>query len=107
MYTNADQLTTTKKKQLEQEVVNEKPHFIVICEVKRKYGERWQLHEYQFSDYEVVNHTNMENNCGRGIVILSHSSIKHLIVDIKCPVTFDEACIVEVRLLGKDILALA
>ena len=44
---------------------------------------------------------------GRGIIILAHSSVNHLVIDIHSPVEFDEVAIVEIRLTGKDILALA
>ena len=53
-------------------------------------------------DYKVVNSTNTNNNKGRGIVILAHSSIDHLVADIESPVEFEETCIIEIRLAKKD-----
>ena len=56
------------------------------------------LHEYEFDDYKLVSQTNMDTNKGRGIVILSHNSIKHLVAEVKPPVEFNEACIVEIQI---------
>lgn len=106
LFTNADQLTKIKKQELEDITAREKPHIVAICEIKPKSGEKWQLHEYEISDYKVVNHTNADNEKGRGIVILAHSSINHLVIDVK-PVEFEEACIIEVRLSGRDKLIFA
>ena len=36
MYTNADQLTKKKKRELDELVSTEEPHIIAICEVKPK-----------------------------------------------------------------------
>eukprot|EP00111_Clytia_hemisphaerica_P015044 TCONS_00044288-protein len=58
-------------------------------------------------DYKVVNSTNTDNNKGRGIVILTHSSIDHLVADIESPVEFEETCIIEIRLAKKDKLVFA
>ena len=107
MYTNADQLTPGKKHELELMVNAEKPNLIAICEIKPKVGTRRQLHEYEFDDYKIANQTNADNNNGRGIVILSHTSIQHLVINVKSPTDFNEACIIEVRLSGSDLLVFA
>ena len=49
----------------------------------------------------------MDNDKGRGIILLSHSSICHLIVDVKFTLNFEEASIIEVRLSGNDMLVFA
>ena len=103
MYTNADQFTLGKKHELQTHSQKEKPHIIAICEVKTKAGAQKQLHEYEFGEYTLVNQTNVDSNKGRGIVILAHNSIKHLIVKV-APMEFEEACIIEVRLSGRDLL---
>lgn len=107
MFTNVDQITNDKIHELENIVKRKKPHLVAMCEIKSKFGKKRQLHEYELSDYKVVSHVNTDSERGRGIVILSHSSINHLIVDIECPVTFEETCIIEVRLSGNDMLAFA
>ena len=52
----------------------------------------------------------MDTNFGRGVIILAHSSIQHLVVDVTETVNkvhFNEACIIEVRLTGNDLLVFA
>ena len=106
LYANADQLTPGKIAELYVHKQNEKPHIIAVCEVKTKAGELKHLHEYEHHEYSLVNQTNVDTIGGRGIIILAHNSIKHLIVKIS-PVEFDEACIIEVRLADRDLLAFA
>lgn len=106
MYTNADQLTLSKKHELQTLSQNEKPHIIAICEVKTKVGALKNLHEYEFGEYTQANQTNVNNTKGRGILILAHNSIKHLIVKV-APMEFEEACSIEVRLSAGDLLLFA
>ena len=50
----------------------------------------------------------MDTDAGRGVVILAHSSIQHLIIDVNRSINhinFNEACMVEVRLSGNDLHA--
>ena len=107
LYTNADQLTPSKKDELERIVDREKPHLIALCEVKPKHGELRRPQEYNIPEYKLSNHTNIDKDEGRGVVILSHDSISHLVNEIECTVTFEEACLVEVRLSNNDILIFA
>lgn len=104
MYTNADQLTSEKLGELKMQSRNVKPHLIAICEVKSKVGALREPHEYEFEEYKLVNHENITSKKGRGIIILAHNSIKHLIVGVKSATEFDESCIIEIRLCGRDVL---
>ena len=109
-YCNADILTSDKKKELIQDVEKQQPHIVAICEVKPKHGTLRELHEYEFKDYKVVCHTNMDTNIGRGIIVLAHSSVQHLIVNVTKTTNqfnFIEACIIEIRLTGNDLLVFA
>ncbi|XP_066914556.1 uncharacterized protein [Clytia hemisphaerica] len=106
LYANADQFTSGKLIELQAHVQKKKPHLIAICEVKTKVGQLKHLHEYEFGEYTLVNQTNVDTNKGRGIIILSHNSIKHLIVR-SSTVEFEEACTIEVRLADKDLLVFA
>ena len=105
LFTNTDQLNKSKKHELENLVQREKPHLIALCEVKPKYGDQKQLIEYAINGYKISNHTNIQSSKGRGMVILSHHSIAHLVMDVNCTVDFEEACIVEIRLSGNDLLS--
>ena len=60
LYTNADQLTSGKKHELELMVNAEKPDLIAICEIKSKVGTPRQLHEYEFDEYKIANQTNAD-----------------------------------------------
>ena len=104
MYSNIDQLTTIKKKELEQLMTQTKHHLIALCEVKPKNGQIRLLQEYCLNGYEIVNHTNLDKNKGRGIVILAHESISHLTSEISLKTDFEELSIIEVRLSGKSNL---
>ena len=111
MYNNADIFTSDKKRELIHMAQTHRPHLIAICEVKPKKGALRELHEFEFEDYKLVNQTNVDNKTiGRGIILLAHSSIQHLIVDVSCSINqveFIEACVVEVRLSGSDMLLFA
>ena len=87
-------------------IYKEKPHLIALCEVKPKNGQR-KILEYEINDYKISNRINIKNNHGRGIVILSHSSISPMVMDVECPVNCEEACLVEIRLTGDEKLAFA
>ena len=63
--------------------------------------------EYSVNEYAVSNYININSKKGRRIVILSHNSISHLVADVKCTVEFEEACVVEIHLVGNDTLAFA
>ena len=104
LYTNTDQLTDLKKYELESMVLCKKPRLIALCEVKPKNGEVRHLVEYEMKDYSVCNHTNINNNEGRGIIILAHSSIRNQIVDIQCTSNFEEVFLIKVRLLENNTL---
>ena len=110
LYCNADILTSDKKNELILDTKKQHPHIIAICEVKPKNGALRQLHEYEFDQYKIVSHTNMEGTTGRGVVILAHSSIYHLITDVNQSVNhveFNEACIIEVRMSGNESMVFA
>ena len=106
-YCNADTLTPEKKRQLVLDVEKYHPHLIAICKVKPKHGGLRELHELELEHYKCVSHTNMTTDIGRGITILAHSSIKHLVTDVSQSmnhVNFNEASTVEIRLSGNNLL---
>ena len=110
LYCNADILTSDKKRELILETEKQRPHLIAICEIKPKHGALRELHEFEFDEYKVASHTNAVTDIGRGVIILAHSSIQHLIIDVNHSindVNFNEACIIEVRLSGNDLLVFA
>ena len=49
---------------------------------------------------------NLDNDVGRGIALYSHASIDRSMIQVKSEITFEEACMLEVRLPGGDTLLL-
>ena len=47
--------------------------------------------------------TNIDSTSGRGIVILVHSSISHLVIQVAPVIQFEEACLLEIKLKGSDV----
>ena len=105
MYTNADQLTKKKKQELIEVVTKTRPHIIAICEVKPKNWKNERLiQDYAIQGYSEPHQTNALNRVGRGIIILTHESIKDLVVDVQIASEFQEACMIEIKLKGNDVL---
>ena len=52
----------------------------------------------------TINPFNIETNTGRGIIIYTHDSLEKSTIQIKSELNFEEACLLEIRLRGGDIL---
>ena len=103
MYTNADQLTTSKKSELIESIERIQPQIIAICEVKPKNGsERTEL-DYQIPNYTMYS-TNLLNNTGRGIVIYVIATMVSCISELSSPIDFQEVCLLEIKLKDNDKL---
>ena len=102
MFTNADQMTTTKKNELLQRIEIEKPMIVAISEMKPKIADSTQI------DYNIPNYSlhpvNLANSTGRGIAVFTHSSLDKSIIQVKSKVQYEEACLLEVRLRHGDTL---
>ena len=103
LYTNADQLTALKKIELEILVKTEKPHIVAICEVKPKNGSIRTIQDFSLQDY-TTHHTNVNTRNGRGIVILTHTSISHLVQQIDLGSEYEEVCLIQIKLHGNDVM---
>ena len=106
LYTNADQLTLSKKQELENLLSQNKPHIIAICEVKPKKKTERQLQDYTLDGF-IPYHTNTDSDKGRGIVVLVHHSISHLVLQVQSEIEFEEACLIEIKLKDNDVLMFA
>ena len=84
-------------------IIREQPHLVAICEVKPKNGYLRTLQDYSINGY-TLHYTNIDNDQGRGIVIHTHNSISHLVLQITSPINFEEACVIEIQLSGNDKL---
>ena len=89
---------------MKQHVSHEKPHIIAICEVKPKHGHERLAQEFAVDGFEQ-HPTNMDSKNGRGIIVLTHSSISHLALQIKPTINPQEVCILEIQLKGNDLMA--
>ena len=103
LYTNADQLTSSKMTELKKLVERKKPMIIAVCEVKPK-----NPAQRSEKDYEIPNFTlhplNLYDNEGRGIAVYTHQSLDKSTIQIKSTQDFKEACLIEIRLRGGDTL---
>ena len=103
MFTNADQFTHAKKDELLQRIVTEKPLVIAVSEVKSKNGKDRIQDDYTIDGY-TINPTNLVNEVGRGIIIYTHKSLDKSTIQVEVSNKFEEACLLEIRLRGGDVL---
>ena len=104
MFTNADQLTSSKMSELLKLVKQKKPLVITVCEVKPKNAKERVLKDYEIPGYSL-HPVNLElEDTGRGIAVYTHSSLDNSIIQIQPDISFDEACLLEIRLRGGDLL---
>ena len=86
MYTNADQLTTSKKTELIKKIELHKPMIIAICEVKTKNPKDYNLLDDEIPNYSL-HPMNLDNDIGRGIALYSHDSIDRSVIEVRPEVT--------------------
>jgi hypothetical protein len=103
MFTNADQLTSSKMIELRKNIEEEKPLIVAVCEVKPKNAKEHTVMDYEIPHYSL-HPVNLDNNTGRGIAVYSHCSLDKSTIQIEPILSFEEACLLEVRLRGGDIL---
>ena len=104
MFTNADQLNHSKKNELENRIVTEKPMIIAVSEIKPKNGGEFSEADYKIDGY-TINPVNVEPATGgRGIIVYTHNSLDKSTVQLSPIASFEEACLLEIRLRGNDTL---
>ena len=103
LFTNADQFTHAKKDELQQRITTEKPMLIAVSEVKRKNGREMSDIDYSIDGY-TINPVNLDKEFGRGIIVYTHNSLDKSAIQIKVSNSFEEVCLVEVRLRNGDTL---
>ena len=76
MFTKADQFTHSKKDELQQRLLVEKPLVIVVGKVKKKNGKNKSKANYSIDGY-TINQTILLSDTGRGVVIriYTHESL--------------------------------
>ena len=104
MFTNADQLNHSKKNELENRIVTEKPMIIAVSEIKPKNGGEFSEADYKIDGY-TINPVNVEPATGgRGMIVYTHNSLDKSTVQLSPIASFEEACLLEIRLRGNDTL---
>ena len=104
LFTNADNLTQGKMSELQQRIITEKPMIIAISEAKPKNSsKKLTLQDYAIPGY-TLHPKNLENEIGRGIAVYTHESINRSVIQIQLNSIFEEACLLEIRLRGGDLL---
>ena len=105
LFTNADQLTSSKMSELQVHVTKEKPLIVAICEVKPKNRAEVDLLDFALADY-TLHPTNLDNGTeiGRGIAVYTHKTIEKSVIDVKPTTPFNESCLLEIKLKGRDRL---
>ena len=104
LFTNADILTKEKMSELQQRIITEKPMVIAISEVKPKnISKKLMIQDYAIPGY-TLHPKNLDNESGRGIAVYTHESIDKSVIEIQVESTFEEACLLEIRLRGGDVL---
>ena len=101
LFTNADQLTTSKMAELRTRIQQVKPMIVAICEVKPKNSR--ERHDYNIPGF-TLHPVNLDSSAGRGIAVYTHSSLDQSIIQIKPDLSFEEACLLEIRLRGGDLM---
>ena len=104
LFTNADQLNQGKMSELKQRIITEKPMVVAISEVKPKNSSKKLTRQ----DYVIPGYTlhprNLDSETGRGIAVYTHETIDKSVIQIQLESTFEEACLLEIRLRGGDVL---
>jgi hypothetical protein len=105
LFTNADQFTHSKKNELQNRIVTEKPMIVAVSEVKPKIRGGLSEADYSIDGY-TMNPVNLDpdTNKGRGMIIYTHQSLEKCTIQINPSPQFEEACLLEIRLRGGDTL---
>ena len=80
LFTNADQLSTTKMTELRLRIQQEKPLIVAVCEVKPKNSR--ERHDYDIPGFSL-HPVNIHDPTGRGIAVYTHSSLDQSVVQVK------------------------
>ena len=106
MFTNADQLTPSKMVELKKQIEIEKPLIVAVSEVKSK-----NYVDYSTMDYNIpgfsLHPVNLDTNIGRGIAVYTKEELDKSAIQIDSDLSFEEACLLEIRLGGGDKLLFA
>ena len=72
MFTNADQLTSSKMSEFQKQIENEKPMIVAVCEMKPKNARDGCLLHYKIPNFSK-HPVNLDTNTGRGMSTHTHT----------------------------------
>ena len=102
MFANANQMTSSKTVELKKQIEAEKPLIVAVCEVKQKNTAEISEMDYDIPGYPI-HPINLDNDTGRGIEIYSKDALDKSVLQIDNDPSFEEVCLIEVRLRSGDI----
>ena len=102
LFTNADQLTSSKIIELKQLINQEKPSIVAVSEMKLKRKDDRTIQEYNLDNFTLY-HCNLDNNRGRGINVYIHTSIQHCVAVVENE-SFKESCLLEIKSGRRDTM---
>ena len=103
IFTNADQLTSSKISELKKIIDEKKPLIVAVNEVKPKNSKERSMMDYEISGYSLHS-VNLSTDIGRGIAVYSHESLDKSTIQIDPDISFEEICLLEIRLRGDTSL---
>ena len=106
MFTNAVHLTTSKMTELRKKIEGEKLVIVAVCEVKPKNSKERTVIDYQIPGYSL-HPLNLDTGIGHGIAVYSRLSGDKSTIQIDTALSYEEACLLEIRLRGGGILQFA
>ena len=108
MFTNADQLTSSKRSELLKRIGQEKPLVIAICEIKPKNSKERTTTDYEIPGFSLhLTNIGPDSNTGRGIAVYTHCSIDQSVMQIQPELSYDEVCLLDIGLRGGCCLAVS
>ena len=107
MYTNADQLTREKLSQLISRVSDQKPHIVLVNEIKPKNTtKQWNALDFGLPNF-TPHPVNIDSKNGRGLITYVNSALDNHVtkLEVEDPLS-SEVCWLSISLRGNDKLLL-
>ena len=106
MFTNADQLTSSKMSEIKKHIENEKSMIVAVCEMKPRNAKDGCLPDYNIPNFSK-HLVNLDTNIGREWPYThphTHTSIDKSVIQITPELEFEVVCLLEIKLRGGDLL---
>ena len=103
LFTNADQMTSSKFTELKSRINRHKPLLLAVSEVKTKNPKDRTTLDYNIPGYSL-HPVNLETRTGRGMIVYTHTSLDKSVIQINPDTSFGEVCLLEIKLRGGDIM---